>query len=175
MEKARKTGVFGIPVLGAFLRLITDAVVYGGEKIRKSLVRHNVAVLSEERISSGKRRSVPVGAIMLAVVFTILLMVIVYSFSQVYETRSQIGDLQAQQTALKKEADELSLRLELRDDILTIQKVATEELGMVNASEVESRYVAVSGGERVEVAETENRTGGEGLWSFLGNLKYYFH
>jgi len=181
-QMKRSEGVFAIPFVGQALKVAVDAIRYAAQRVKRKVnTMLGISISSEERIASS-RRNIPVGAIMLTVVFAILLMVIVYSFSQVNEMKSEISDLEAKQGALLEEQNELSLELEVRDDIRLIREIATGKLGMVSADSVESRYVSVSGGERIELATDEQESEKDfssTLFSALAGrftaLKYYFN
>jgi hypothetical protein len=107
----------------------------------------------------------------LLVVFTVMIMVIMVSFAQNYELSGEIADLEAQAQALAQTERELSLALEERDDIRVIEDIAINRIGMVRGNLVESRFVSVSGGDRVVLSGTESDTapteGGYGLFSTM--------
>ena len=179
-ELEQKTGIYSVPVIGSAVEVIGDAAVSAGEKLRQLWRRISDArSVSEERIVTN-RRSIPVGAIVLALVFAILLMVIIYSFSQVNEIKNEISEMSAAQSTLMQTRDELSLELEMRDDIRLIRQIATEKLGMVSSDAVESKYVSVSGGDRIELvaSDPETNASADSLFSLfagrLSALKYYF-
>ena len=90
--------------------------------------------------------------------FTVMLMVILFSFAQNYELTSEISSLENQARELVQLERELSVQLEERDDIRVIENIAVNELGMVKNDLVENRYVSISGGDRVELAEDTEET-----------------
>ncbi len=101
------------------------------------------------------RAPFPFTALIMLSIFTVMVMVIVLSFAQNYELSSEIDTLAAQQRTLAQTEEELSLRLEERDDIRVIEDIALNEIGMVKSDLVESRFVTVSGGNRVELSLPE--------------------
>ncbi len=101
------------------------------------------------------RAPFPFTAVMMLSIFTLMIMVLVYSFAQNYELSSEINTLEAQQRALAEQEKELNLRLEERNDIRLIEDIAVNEIGMVKDDFVESRFVTVSGGNRVVMAAQE--------------------
>ena len=73
--------------------------------------------------------------------------------------------------AVAQSERELALALEERDDIRVIEDIAVNRIGMVRGNLVESRFVSVSGGDRIVLnnqdkdANTENS--GYGLFSTM--------
>lgn len=138
-----------------------------------------VGEITEVRVEG--RRMTPMFAVFL-VIGTLMIMSIVFSFSEIYQTTSEISSLENTLSELEDLADELELKLEEKNDIRVIEQVATEELGMVNRDSVQRKYISLSDGERIDVIENENAgedtaTSGVLLSSFfasLGNLFDYF-
>ncbi len=95
----------------------------------------------------------PYAAVTMLSVFTVMFMVLLFSFAQNYELTSEISALEDQARELVKLERDLSVQLEERDDIRVIENIAVNELGMVKNDLVENRYVSISGGDRVELAE----------------------
>ncbi len=111
------------------------------------------APVAEVRLA---RAPFPFAALVMLSIFTMMIMIIVLSFAQNYELSNEIDMLKAEQQALAEVEEELALRLEKRDDIRVIEDIAVNEIGMVKNDLVESRYVSVSGGNRVELAVHED-------------------
>ena len=105
-----------------------------------------------------EKKPFPLAAISLLVVFTMMFLVVVFSFAQNYVLTSEIAALEARAEALAQQEKDLSLKLEERDDIRVIEDIAVNQIGMVKGNMVESRFVSVSGGERVELL---SESGGE--------------
>jgi hypothetical protein len=98
-------------------------------------------------------------------------MVIIVSFAQNYELSSDIAALEAQAQALAQSERELVLALEERDDIRVIEDIAVNRIGMVRGNLVESRFVSVSGGDRIVLNNQDKdavtESGGYGLFSTM--------
>ncbi|MBO5669976.1 MAG: hypothetical protein J6S41_00370, partial [Clostridia bacterium] len=122
--------------------------------------------MTEVRVA---RAPFPFAAVMMLSIFTLMVMVLVYSFAQNYELSSEIATLEVQQRALAEQERELNLRLEERNDIRLIEDIAVNEIGMVKGDLVESRFVTVSGGNRVVLAsyEEENAKVQEGVFATM--------
>lgn len=132
-----------------------------------SRVRRAPAI-KEVRMSS---KPFPLATVSLLAIFTVMIMVIIVSFAQNYELSSDIAALEAQAQALAQSERELTLALEERDDIRVIEDIAINRIGMVRGNLVESRFVSVSGGDRIVLNYTEQdtatREGGYGLFSTM--------
>lgn len=113
----------------------------------------------------------PMATVSLLAIFTVMIMVIIVSFAQNYELNSDIAALEAQAQALAQSERELALALEERDDIRVIEDIAINRIGMVRGNLVESRFVSVSGGDRIVLNTTEQNAdapkGGYGLFSTM--------
>ena len=117
-----------------------------------------------------KRTPVPFATCALLAICTIMVMVVVYSFSQIHEYSSLINSYKSQQKELARQAADLEIALEERDDIRAIEKAATENIGMVSSDVVQSKFVSVATPDRVEVVESGEDSGGgfSSLLSILG-------
>lgn len=134
--------------------------------------------ISEVRVEG--RRMTPLFAVFL-VIGTMMIMSIVFSFSEIYRTTSEISRLENTLDELEDQAAELELKLEEKNDIRVIERIATEELGMVAEDAVQRRYISLSDGERIDVISdggAEDRTTSgvllSSFWSSLGGLLDYF-
>ena len=111
-----------------------------------------------------------------------MIMSIVLSFSEIYQTTSEIAQLENTLAALRDQAAELELELEEKNDIRVIEQIATEQLGMVKEDAVQRKYISLSNGEHIDIiedesAEEEPAASGillSSIWSSLGNLFDYF-
>lgn len=127
------------------------------------------------------RRMTPMFAVCL-VIGTMMIMSIVLSFSEIYQTTSEISQLENDLSDLKDTAARLELELDEKNDIRVIEQIATEELGMVKEDAVQRKYISLSDGERIDIIEDENadsesKASGvllSSIWSSLGSLFDYF-
>ncbi len=127
------------------------------------------------------RRLTPMFAVVVAVGM-LMIMSIVMSFSESYQTTSDIALLESTLADLKDTAAELELELEEKNDIREIERIATEELGMVKEDAVQRKYLSLSDGEHIDLIDdgtADEETPGMGvllssIWSSLGNLFDYF-
>ncbi|MBQ3791504.1 MAG: hypothetical protein II797_00185 [Clostridia bacterium] len=169
-ELRRSSGIYSVPLIGLGAEFLADLFVIAKRffsRIYKILF--GIPFAKTERASS-KRRAIPVGGVTLAAVFIILVLVIVYSFAQVSQVKNEIGSLEKEKAALVKEQSELSLALEKRDDIRVIQDIAMNQLGMVSADTLESRYISVASGDNITLEANENGETSGTLLSALQRL-----
>lgn len=110
------------------------------------------AGVEEVRIA---RAPFPFAALITVTIFTVILLSVLYTFAQNYELSGEISALEAQRDAILAEEEALVLQLEERDDIRVIEDIAVNQIGMVKNDLVENRFVSVSGGNRVELAQPE--------------------
>ncbi len=112
----------------------------------------NVLVGDEEEVIV-KKKPVSASLVIGIILFCAVVMMIIFSFAQISEFKKEISSLEAQKAELCAEIDQLSLDIDLKNDIRYIEQVATEEIGMVKSNRVESKYISVAEGERIEIPE----------------------
>ena len=128
-----------------------------------------------------KGRAFPVGYLVMLAVVTMMIMTILFSISQIYQTTGTIDELERELSELQTMAAELELAVEEKNDIRVIERIATEDLGMVKEDAVQRKYISLSDGERIDIiadetAETDAAHGVllSSIWSSLGSLFDYF-
>ncbi|MBR6917279.1 MAG: hypothetical protein IKN38_03760 [Clostridia bacterium] len=112
-----------------------------------------------------KKKSIPKGLVASILVCTLLLMVVLYTYSTYTETVARGKALQNEKIELQLERDRVQSLYELRDDVREIEDYAVNTIGMVKSDLVETRYVSIAGGERIEVIRAEEPEEGEGFFS----------
>lgn len=131
----------------------------------RAQLRYRRQVLHEE---VQVRTPFPVAAVFMLCIFTIMALVLLLSFSQNYELEGELSSLYEEAARLEQLQRDLSVQLEERDDIRVIENIAVNQIGMVKNDLVESRFVSVSGGDRIELLETaEAEAVQSGLWSTM--------
>jgi cell division protein FtsL len=88
-------------------------------------------------------------------VSTFMVMFLVMSISDIYETTNEIADLEREIATLRSDAEDLSLQLEEKNDIRLIEEIATKQLGMTKEDSLQRRYVSLSDGEHIDILEVE--------------------
>lgn len=125
-----------------------------------------------------KHKMFPPMFIAILLIGTLMVMCLVFSISEIYQTTNEIAQLENELEELQNEADDLRLRLEDKNDIRTIEEIATTELGMVKEDSLQKRYISISDGEYIELVadgtEEDESTGGVMLSSIFSSLGKFF-
>ena len=135
-----------------------------------------VNVRAEAKDTARKRLS-PVFVALLGVV-TVMIMFLVTQISDVYKASNEIAQLENQLQTMQSEAEELKLKLDEKNDIREIEKIATTKLGMAKEDTLQRRYITLSDGERIEVidnGESEESSGGVMLSSIASAIENLFN
>ncbi|MBQ7669906.1 MAG: hypothetical protein IJS45_04195 [Clostridia bacterium] len=136
------------------------------EKISASLPRKSDgAPESNERYV--RKSPLPKGVVAAVLICTVLLMVVLYTYSSYTQVVADGKALQAERTELLSERSRLVNMLEMRDDVREIEDYATNTIGMVKSDLVETRHVSIAGGERIEVIRAEGTEEEGGLFSTI--------
>lgn len=101
-----------------------------------------------------KKTPFPISAMALILVCTVVLLVAISSFAQLSEYRSDISALEAKQEKLESEKSRLTGLVESREDVRVIDKIATEDIGMISAELASGRFVSLADVDRVEVVDS---------------------
>lgn len=97
--------------------------------------------------------SVSKGIIIAVVLCAVVVMMIIFSFAQISEFKREISGLEGKKDELCEQIQQLSLDIDLKNDIRTIEQTATEDIGMVKSNQVQTKYITVGDGERVVVVD----------------------
>lgn len=110
--------------------------------------------------------SVSKGIIIAIVLCAIVVMMIIFSFAQISEFKREISGLEAQKNELNEQIQQLTLDIDLKNDVRVIEQTATEDIGMVKSNQVQSKYITVGDGERVVVVDNKTDAAGQDLGVF---------
>lgn len=124
------------------------------EQRKKTVAKKRKAVRTVRRTSD---RPFPFAFIVMAAMSTVLLMYIIYNLVSLNEMTIELAESQSMLTQLVNEEKELSLKLELKNDLLEIEKIATEEYGMVKNDKVVKQYINIEGEDKIEVNAEKSR------------------
>lgn len=118
----------------------------------------------------------PLAAVGLVIVTALLLMV-VYSYVQLYEATNQAGELNQQLAAANAATEKLRSTYESRIDLAQIEMRA-KELGMTQPSTRQTVYLNIVGADHAEVLQVDRRSFLEKAWdavseSFSGVVEYF--
>ncbi len=86
----------------------------------------------------------------LAIIFSCVLVAVVFMYMlslsvQIEEYSQSISQMENQITSLKATANQLEVQLEGKYDLGEVERIATQEYGMVAASSLPKKYISVSG------------------------------
>ena len=145
--------------------------------------RPHVSAKKEERTTDGllqmirggradevrvKSSPVPKSILIAIVLFTAVVLMIIFSFAQINEFKREISGLESKRSELSTEVEQLAIQLDLKNDVRVIEKAAREDIGMVRRNQVESKYINIAQGDRVEVIEdTEENQEDFGIFTTL--------
>jgi hypothetical protein len=94
-------------------------------------------------------------------------MLMLFSLAQINEFKSEISALESTKSELQTTIQTLNVSLDAKNDIRMIEDTAKNDIGMVRSNEVTSKYITVSGGERIEVIENEEANEDFGVFGTL--------
>lgn len=111
-------------------------------------------------------------------VAVVLLTMVIYSYVQLYEASSRVGELTEELTAIQVENGKLRSSYESGID-LTLIELEAKQLGMKMPSSNQEVYLNISNTDRGEVIAVENENVFARAWeavteSFTGILEYFF-
>ncbi len=111
------------------------------------------------------------------VVTAVLLLMVVYSYVQLYEATERAGTLQQELAAAQADTAKLRSTLESRIDLAAVE-VRARELGMTQPSARQTVYLNIAGADHAEVLQVDDRSYFEKTWdaltgSFRGVLEYF--
>lgn len=123
------------------------------------------AVASEDRgvrvvtKSAAAKAPIPISLILSCVLLAVVFMYMLSLSVQIEEYSSSIDSLQNRIAELKEESTQLEVQLENKYDLDEVERVATQEYGMVVASSLQKKYISVSPEADVwEETEKEEKT-----------------
>jgi cell division protein FtsB len=73
----------------------------------------------------------------------------IFNYVQINERTSAVSDLKADIASLSFEAEELGTKLEQKNDLILIEQIATEKLGMVKIDEITKKYITMDPGDTI--------------------------
>lgn len=85
-----------------------------------------------------------------------VLLMIIFSLSELNSFKNDISELEDKKIELNSEAAQLYLDIDRKNDVKKIEQIATEDIGMVKSNQVQSKYISLSAGDRVEIINGEN-------------------
>jgi len=143
-----------------------------GIRVERTRAAKKKAAAAGDRTEEYELRhtKLPVAIIVLTLVGVLIIFTLVESLAEVYQTSTDIARMKETRDSLKETAAALELKLDEKNDVRTIREIAVGELGMADEDSMQRRFISVSGGERIELLETEDDSPQAGgvLFSSLG-------
>lgn len=112
-----------------------------------------------------ERTPFPIATIFLSVMITALLLFMMMSYAEIDKYNSQINDCNVKLTKMEQEKDNLSVKLDKKDDLVYIEKYATEELGMVKSEMLPRKTVHLNPEDKSKILKYDD--GKEDGFGFL--------
>ena len=121
-----------------------------------------------------KKSEFPIGIIFAVVICALLFMLVVYCSMQKAVIEDEISALEAEVSALANTEKQLTVQLEMRDDLREIERYAVETIGMVKKENVQTKYITTIVDEKSVVldsaADEDDEIGGaSAILSIFGN------
>ena len=109
--------------------------------------------------TAGAKKRFPLSAFAAIAAVAVSLMLIVASSVLIMRGESRTAELNRQITAAYSTSGDLQAKLESRDDLLLIRRIATEEYGMVSEEFVRTQYITLETEDSIETYEKEEDRG----------------
>lgn len=130
-------------------------------------------------VKAEKKKPFPVSAIFMSLVCTVLFMFMIVSYVQINEYTLEVSELRSDLADMIAEDKELTTALEKKNDMLTIEEMASE-LGMVKADQLTKKHITLTNEDKIEVVEPEPTeddtvvtTVMSGIWKNFTGLREY--
>ena len=110
-----------------------------------------------EEIRKGTSKKLPLGVVTGITVVTISLLLIVCSSVMVSRASANVSALEDKLERLDSEIIDLEGKLNAKNDMLEIKRIAEEEYGMISSNYVSSEYIDVKSEEKLEKADSNKK------------------
>ena len=101
------------------------------------------------------KKRISVGFLAVVILLTFLIVILLQSISNVYQTEKRISSLKNEISDLTYEAEQAQLKLDIKNDIRVIEDLAVNKYGMVKEDSLQRRFISLSEGESIEVMEAD--------------------
>ena len=110
-----------------------------------------------EEVREGEKKRMPRGVIPTILAVSLSLMLIVCSSVMVSRASAEVSSLEERIESLNVEIRDLEGKLEVKNDMLDIYRIATEQYGMISEDYASSRYVDVREDEQIQSVESSGK------------------
>ena len=116
---------------------------------REPVAHREVVAIENFELVRRKSTSLSFGMIVSVMVTAMVLAMVVFSGSLINEEARRYSELTSTLETLREENKTLTLELEEKNDLVVIEDMAKNELGMVKVAEAEQRYVSLADGNSI--------------------------
>ena len=102
-------------------------------------------------------RRFPVSAFAAILAIAVSLMLIVASSVMIHQGEKRVSQLTVEVNELAGEVSDLKSELDVKNDLILIRDIATEEFGMVEEKYVKMQYLSMGSGDSIEVFEEKKQ------------------
>lgn len=102
-------------------------------------------------ITDTRKVSFPYSIIFMAIACSVLFMYMIFNYVQINEYTDTVSDLKSEIATLDAKKIEIQTKLDKKNDLIYIEKVAREELGMVKIDEITKKYIEMDAGDKITV------------------------
>ncbi len=127
-------------------------------------------------IAQTEGKPFPVAFIFTTLLCSMLFLYMIYNLVRINEYTIDISSLNKKMSTLTAAQTELTLKLERKNDLVEIERVATQEYGMVKRDKVTKQYVNAGSGDVIETApaKPDDETSPDGLSSLMSAISRNF-
>ncbi len=112
---------------------------------------------NDAEVREGEKKRIPHSVIPTILAVTLSLLLVVCSSVMVSRASAEVGSLEDKIDQLSFEIRDLEGKLEVKNNMLDIKRIAVEEYGMISAGYASSRYVDVREDEKLEGVEDDSK------------------
>jgi cell division protein FtsB len=95
----------------------------------------------------------PYSVVFLSLLCSLLFFYMIFNYVQINEHTSAVSDLKSEIATLSFEEEDLTAKLDIKNDLTIIEKIAKEKLGMVTVDEVTKKYITMDPGDTINPGE----------------------
>ncbi len=92
----------------------------------------------------------PYSVVFLSLLCSLLFFYMIFNYVQINEHTSTVSDLKSEIATLSFEAEDLTAKLDIKNDLTVIEKIAKEKLGMVTVDEIAKKYITMDPGDTID-------------------------
>lgn len=100
-------------------------------------------------VTASSKVSFPYSVVFLSLICSLMFFYMIFNYVQINEHTAAISDLKTDIATLSFETDELTTKLNQKNDLTLIEQIATEKLGMVKIDEITKKYITMDPGDSI--------------------------